>query len=53
MQLIESIAGSVGGYIYQVDMPATHPANQFTARIVPSHSAARVPMEANLILWQR
>jgi starch phosphorylase len=47
------LSGSVNGYLYGGSVPATRPAEHFTPRIIPMHPAARVPLEANYILWQR
>jgi glycogen phosphorylase len=34
-------------------VPASRPATDYTPRLVPYHPDARVPLEANEILWQR
>jgi len=39
--------------LYSCKIPAQRPAGDYTARVVPSHSAASVPLEAPQILWQR
>jgi starch phosphorylase len=39
--------------VYSVCCPANRPATDYTARIVPLHSGAFVPLEAAQILWQR
>jgi starch phosphorylase len=49
----EALSGAVHGYFYRGSVPATRPAEHFTPRIVPMHAAARVPLEANQILWER
>jgi starch phosphorylase len=49
----EPLSGAVNGYLYGGSVPATRPAEHFTPRIIPIHPAARVPLEANYILWQR
>ena len=38
---------------YSAQMSATRPASDYTARIVPHHPNASVPLEARQILWQR
>jgi starch phosphorylase len=38
--------------IYTAEVPATRPANNFTARILPKFPGMAVPLEMNLILWQ-
>jgi len=41
------------GFIYSVVVPATRPATDYTARIIPNHKGVAVPLEAAEILWQR
>jgi starch phosphorylase len=48
----DKLAGAVNGYIYTAAVPATRPAADYTPRIVPDHSQARLPLEANLIMWK-
>jgi len=43
---------SGGVSLYLASAPASRPASDFTPRIVPFHSLARVPLEASHILWQ-
>jgi starch phosphorylase len=38
---------------YSAQMSATRPASDYTARIIPHHPNASVPLEARRILWQR
>ncbi len=40
-------------YSYLVTVPASRPASDFTARVIPSFEELSVPLETNLILWQR
>jgi len=49
----ENIAGAIHGYTYIADVETTRPATDFTARIIPGHTEAQVPAEADLISWQR
>jgi len=42
-----------GSYAYSAQVSATRPASDYTARIVPQHSNALVPLEAGQIVWQR
>ncbi len=42
-----------GILVYSVCCPAKRPATDYTARLVPSHPAASVPLEVGRILWQR
>ena len=44
---------SAGCRIYRADVPASRPASDYTPRIVPSHSGARIPLEDAHILWFR
>jgi starch phosphorylase len=42
-----------GSYLYSAQVSATRPASDYTARIVPHHLNALVPLEAGQIVWQR
>jgi starch phosphorylase len=39
--------------VYQTTVPATRPAGDYTARVIPQRSGVAVPLESNRILWQR
>ena len=41
------------GFIYSARVPATRPAIDYTARMVPHCDGIAIPLEANQILWQR
>ncbi|MGA2820527.1 MAG: alpha-glucan family phosphorylase [Anaerolineales bacterium] len=41
------------GYLYSAQVPATRPATDYTARVIPQHDGVAVPLEATRILWQR
>ena len=41
------------GSIYQAHVATARPAGDYTARIVPHHPSASVPLEASAIMWQR
>ncbi len=41
------------GFVYRASVPATRPASDYTARIVPNHPGVSVPLEDTHILWQR
>jgi len=41
-----------GSYRFTARVTATRPASDYTARIVPRHLNALVPLEANPIIWQ-
>ena len=47
----ERLVGAANGYTYTAAVPTTRPAADYTPRLVPHHVAARVPLEANFILW--
>jgi len=42
-----------GSYAYSVQVSAARPASDYTARVVPHHPNATVPLEADQIVWQR
>jgi starch phosphorylase len=44
-------ADSGNGFLYSACLPPTRPANDYTPRIIPFRSGARVPLEAPYILW--
>jgi len=48
-----ALADSHGGYLYMADLPATRPAEHYTARAVPHRDGVQVPLESRRILWQR
>jgi len=41
------------GHIYRVEVPAAHPAANFTPRIIPRFEGVIIPLESPQILWQR
>ena len=47
----ERLAGSVNGFTYSLQIPATRAAAEFTPRAIPYHAQASVPLEAPFILW--
>lgn len=49
----KSSAEPSGTIVYSVSCPAKRPADDYTARLVPAHVGASVPLEAGQILWQR
>ncbi|MEI6208159.1 MAG: alpha-glucan family phosphorylase [Desulfuromonadales bacterium] len=46
-------AGAEHGYVYGVQTPATRPADDFTARIIPHYPGMAIPLEDAHIVWQR
>ncbi len=53
MKCSGSIPGTSGRYAYQASVPATRPAGDYTARVIPQHAEVAVPLESARILWQR
>jgi starch phosphorylase len=49
----EPRAASSDELIYFAHVSATRPASDYTARIIPHHPSASVPLDAGQILWQR
>ena len=49
----QALAGAESGYTWTAKIPADRPAGDFTARVVPSHAGAQVPLECSQILWYR
>jgi len=47
----EPLAGNTNAYIYRGSVTGDRPVEAFTARIVPHHAEAQVPLEAGFILW--
>jgi starch phosphorylase len=48
-----ALVGAVRAWTYAAEVPADRPAADYTARIVPYHPGALVPLEANQIKWQK
>ncbi|MFZ0890138.1 MAG: alpha-glucan family phosphorylase [Candidatus Binataceae bacterium] len=53
MTQTDGAAPSSGWRVYAADVPASRPASDYTPRIVPSHSGARIPLEEAHIRWFR
>jgi starch phosphorylase len=53
MQRVRQLVGAANGYAYRAEVPAARPASDYTARLIPRHDGAAVPLEAPYILWQR
>jgi starch phosphorylase len=53
MTRVRELVGSVGGYAYGATVPATRPATDYTARVIPHSPGITVPLEAAYILWQQ
>ena len=53
MKLIEKPKDQNQGYIYKASVPSSRAASDYTPRVIPSYPGLSVPLETNLILWQR
>ncbi|WP_018508004.1 alpha-glucan family phosphorylase [Thiobacillus thioparus] len=53
MQRVRQLVGAANGYAYHAAVPATRPATDYTARLIPYHDRLAVPLEDAHILWQR
>jgi glycogen phosphorylase len=53
MERIRQLAGAYEGYVYRAGVPATRPATDYTARVMPRLDGVAVPLETARILWQR
>jgi len=53
MKPVRPLTGSAGGYVYKCVVPASRPASDFTARIVPNYCGIKAPLEDSRVLWQR
>jgi starch phosphorylase len=53
MMRIGPLVGAVNGYAYRAEVPASRPAADYTARVMPHCPGVLVPLEADRILWQR
>jgi starch phosphorylase len=52
MEQVRPLPGVAGGYAYGAQAPATRPASDYTARLIPHYSGVAIPLEATDILWQ-
>ena len=48
----EPLAGGGKGFLYSSRVPASRPATDYAARVIPHHAGASVPLEAPWILWR-
>jgi starch phosphorylase len=53
MERVHQLVGASNGYAYRVGVPATRPASDYTARLIPQRDGVAVPLESARILWQR
>jgi starch phosphorylase len=48
----DAIAGAANGFLYRGSVSAARSPNDYTARVIPAHSHAVVPLELPLIQWK-
>ena len=53
MKCVGPVANASEGWLHRATVPATRPAKDYTARVIPQHSGVAVPLESARILWQR
>ncbi len=53
MTQLRQLVGAENGYAYRAEVPASRPAADYTARLIPQHNGVAVPLEEAHILWQR
>jgi starch phosphorylase len=53
MTCVRQPLGAASGCIYSATVPATRPATDYTARIIPQGNDVAVPQENAHVLWQR
>ncbi len=53
MKYIRSSDGAGGVQVYSAQVSSARPATDYSARMIPYHDGASVPLEASHILWQR
>ncbi len=53
MKRVRQLVGAVNGYAYRAGVPATRPATDYTARVIPYRDGVAIPLEDTRILWQR
>jgi starch phosphorylase len=53
MKLVRQLVGAIHGYIYRIEIPASRPSSDYTARLIPYFNEVSVPLENNRVLWQK
>jgi starch phosphorylase len=53
MMRIRQLAGASDGYLYSAAVSAARSVGDYTARVIPHYDGVAVPLEIDLILWQR
>ncbi len=53
MKCVGSLPGGSRRCVYRATVPATRPASDYTARVIPQRAGVAIPLESARILWQR
>ncbi len=53
MRRLRQLSGTPGGHVYGATVPATRPAADYTARLIPYYDGISIPLEDARILWQQ
>jgi starch phosphorylase len=53
MKRVRQLVGAINGFAYRTSVPASRPATDYTARLIPQRDGVAVPLEDAHILWQR
>ncbi len=53
MKRVRQLVGAINGFAYRASVPASRPASDYTARLMPYRDGVAVPLEDAHILWQR
>ena len=53
MKCAQPLPDASHGCVYRAAVPASRPAKDYTARVMPHHDGVVVPLEESRILWQR
>ena len=53
MKRARRLAGAKNAYTYRAQAPASRPATDYTARVIPYRDGVAIPLEDARILWQR
>ena len=53
MERVRQLQGASGGYVYRAAVSVARPVADYTLRMIPNRDGVAIPLEADLILWQR
>jgi starch phosphorylase len=53
MSMVRPLAGDPHTFIYSVTVPAGRPESEYTPRVIPFFPEVAVPLETDLIIWQK